>query len=208
MEFYGYFRDFEFPKDLSKINIHLAETINESEMDDTICRGIFTKETILEAIQTVSFTLFCKNNDKIQGVLCVSVYNRLWWEITFICASSGYQGTGVGTMLINKLIEIAHLFANEKAPITIYGMGIEKASQKLYQKMGFNKKNEYVVYSGGHTRRYHKGEYLKKTRAIYRRRNCSFQKRNRSRKINRKKYLGAYKYGPKNQTNGEKSANG
>lgn len=161
MSYHVYFNNDEYSKDLSSLDIIPREDIILlDELDIGLCRGTFTNELIMQAVGESSFVLYYENDGVITGIACMTIYGPMW-EISYICVSA--REKGLGSRLIEKLKEIASLY--DPKPITLYGLAIYPASEKLYLKNGFvDKKFEVAEGKKRRSKRFKKSKKSKKSK--------------------------------------------
>jgi hypothetical protein len=131
------FNDISFEINLSDLHITRIYKVDTNNIPTSICRGVFTKKRIIDAINESSFSIFAIQK-QIVGIMCVTIYKHktygYMWEISYICSDENIKG--VGSILIDKVKKIAKEYTY-MLPITIYGLALYPASEQLYLRNKF-----------------------------------------------------------------------
>lgn len=171
MEFNILFNDISFKKDLTSLDIKEVDNIDTNKISDTICRGTFSKQRIIDAINESTFTIFVLDKN-IVGIMCISIYKHkqigYMWEISYICSDEGVKG--IGSILIDKLKKVAKTYTH-MLPITIYGLALYPASEQLYLRNNFIN-NQFIITGGTKknkktSKKTYKKTYKKTSKKLY-----------------------------------------
>ena len=93
----------------------------------------------LKEVFLKGFQFFAEDSGQLAGYIA-SIESKRWpesLEIIELFVSQKYQGVGVGTRLVNKVIQIAKEF--QKSAIVVQTEKENIPAQRLYEKLGFEK---------------------------------------------------------------------
>lgn len=96
------------------------------------------KEIFATAIENSLLTVTAYYNDNIIGMGRMTGDNILSFFIQDVVVLPDYQNKGVGTLLVNSLLDYAYSHA---APAAVVSLMASKGKESFYEKIGFQKQD-------------------------------------------------------------------
>ncbi len=133
------------------MNLTIKENINNVEefnlLYDAVGWGAYDNEISQKALSNNTYSVSVYDEDKIIGYGRIIGDGIVFLYIHDVMVLPEYQGKGIGTLIMKKLLEYIEIL-KEKNPYLRTYLGASKGKEEFYKKFGFITRNEYGVGEG------------------------------------------------------------
>lgn len=100
-----------------------------------------SKETLITALENTLLTVAAYYNDDIIGMARMTGDNILSFFIQDVTVLPDYQNKGVGTLLVNSLLDYVYTHATSVAVVNLMA---SQGKESFYEKIGFKKRDGQI----------------------------------------------------------------
>ncbi|MBE5813294.1 MAG: GNAT family N-acetyltransferase [Clostridiales bacterium] len=133
------------------MNITIKENINNVKefnlLYDAVGWGAYDEEISQKALANNVYSVSIYDEEKIIGYGRIIGDGIVFLYIHDVMVLPEYQSKGIGTKIMNKLLEYIKKLKNENPYLRVY-LGASKGREDFYKKFGFITRNEYGVGEG------------------------------------------------------------
>lgn len=133
------------------MNLIIKENINNVEeynlLYDAVGWGSYEEEISKKALEKNNYSVSIYDEEKIVGYGRIIGDGIVFLYIHDVMVLPEYQGNGIGTLIMNKVLEYIEKIKKQNFDVRIY-LGASKGKESFYKKFGFVTRNEYGVGEG------------------------------------------------------------
>ena len=133
------------------MNLIIKENINSVEefnlLYDAVGWGAYDKEISQKALLNNIYSVSIYDEEKIVGYGRIIGDGIVFLYIHDVMVLPEYQGKGIGSIIMNKLLDYIKNIKIENSYVRVY-LGASKGREDFYKKFGFVTRNEYGIGEG------------------------------------------------------------
>lgn len=123
--------------------INKTPTVDEfNQLTEAVGWGRREKDIVEEALKYTLYSVCVYDEDKLIGYGRIIGDKTIFLHIHDVMVRPDYQGMGIGTGIMNKILEKVNEYRGVNPGIRVY-LGASKGKESFYEKFGFvNRPNE------------------------------------------------------------------